>query len=186
MYLPTYNWDGESHHQDTWDGAHASNHFAKRRNGCDVTVSNLTIMRVFYAPSVWRHKLYNALEHWRSEQERWRLSSYHWGDRQTDTDCHSLSSCRSQKQSDRIPESVLITYRGHGDEGPPVGVQHGVELCLRGHVPLKHEGQRGENQNLSHNSLRLERKQNVRVRDTYWGYLNCFGTELNIQSQITT
>ena len=108
-YHATNNGDWESHHQDTRDGAHATNHFAKRRHGGDVTVSDLITMPVWW------------------------------------------------------PGQLLSHYRGHGDERPPVRVQHGVELSLRGDISLKHEGQRGEDQNLRHISLILERRSSVRM-----------------------
>ena len=39
------------------------------------------------------------------------------------------------------------THRGHGDDGPPVGVEHGVELgALVGGVLLDGEGERGEDE----------------------------------------
>ena len=40
------------------------------------------------------------------------------------------------------------TDRCHGDEGPPVSVQHRVELGLARVLLLKHKRQRGEDQNL--------------------------------------
>ena len=51
---------------------------------------------------------------------------------------------------------VAIPDSRHGDQSPPVGVKHGVELCSRGAVLLKHKRQRGEDQDLRDVTL-LER-----------------------------
>ena len=37
----------------------------------------------------------------------------------------------------------MFCYRGHRDDGPPVGVEHGVESCLF-LLLLKHEDEGGE------------------------------------------
>ena len=43
---------------------------------------------------------------------------------------------------------VAVAHGGHGDQGPPVRVEHRVELRGRCAVLLEHEGQRGEDQDL--------------------------------------
>ena len=45
-----------------------------------------------------------------------------------------------------VGRHVSVAHGGHGDQGPPVGVEHGVELRVCDAVLLKDEGQGGEDQ----------------------------------------
>ena len=45
-----------------------------------------------------------------------------------------------------LTHHVSVADSGHGDQGPPVGVEHGVELRVCDAVLLKDEGQGGEDQ----------------------------------------
>ena len=67
---------------------------------------------------------------------------------------HDQNSRDSTHPSHHLPQrghrgDVAVPHRGHRDQSPPVGVEHGVELGGGVAVLLEHEGQGGEDQDLA-------------------------------------